>query len=102
MKRGMHFSHACLTASAIEFTMLQCNISNMSWEEYLGTKAMSTRIHPIHSGFETLRLAGLSPRSSAGYHNFGSATNEQLTAMAYARHGAVSRPTAIFTDFRER
>lgn len=63
---------------------------------------MTTRIRPIHSGFETLRLAGLSARSTTGYHNFGSATNEQLTAIAYTRRGALSRPTAIFTDFRER
>lgn len=63
---------------------------------------MTTRIRPIHSGFETLRLAGLSPRSTSGYHNFGSATNEQMTAQAFARRGGLSRPTAIFTDFRER
>lgn len=63
---------------------------------------MTTRIRPIHSGFETLRLAGLSPRSTASYHNFGSATNEQMTARAFGQRGGLARPTAIFTDFRER
>lgn len=63
---------------------------------------MTTRIRPIHSGFETLRLAGLSPRSTQGYHNFGSITNEQISARAYVRRGMQARPTAIFADFRER
>lgn len=63
---------------------------------------MSTRIRPIHSGFETLRLAGLSPRSTAGYHGFSTVTNEQLTARAYARRGNLTRPAAVFADFRER
>lgn len=34
---------------------------------------MTTRFRPVHSGFETLRLAGLGPRSSQGYHRFGAA-----------------------------
>ncbi|MCO5730880.1 hypothetical protein [Rhizobium sp. SSA_523] len=63
---------------------------------------MTTRIRPIHSGFETLRLAGLSPRSTPGYHNFGSITNEQISARAYVRRTGAVRPAAIFTDFRER
>ncbi|MGF9692871.1 MULTISPECIES: hypothetical protein [unclassified Rhizobium] len=63
---------------------------------------MTTRIRPIHSGFETLRLAGLSPRSTEGYHNFGSATNEQISARGYLRRGGLARPTAVFADFRER
>jgi hypothetical protein len=63
---------------------------------------MTVRIRPIHSGFETLRVAGLSPRSTSGYHNFGSATNEQLTARAYGRRVSFTRPTEIFADFRER
>jgi hypothetical protein len=63
---------------------------------------MTMRSRPIHSGFETLRLAGLSPRSTQGYHHFGSATNEQMTSRAMARSTGVSRPTAVFADFRER
>ncbi len=63
---------------------------------------MTTRFRPIHSGFETLRIAGLPPRSTQGYHRFGSATNEQMTARALAHQAQVTRPAAIFTDFRER
>jgi hypothetical protein len=63
---------------------------------------MLMRNRPIHSGFETLRLAGLLPRSTQGYHNFGSATNEQLTASAFGRRVGPSRPTAVFADFSER
>jgi hypothetical protein len=63
---------------------------------------MTTRFRPIHSGFETLRTAGLSPRSTQGYHHFGSATNEQITARAMGRPPGVTRPAAVFADFRER
>ncbi|CDZ38862.1 Hypothetical protein NGAL_HAMBI1145_45810 [Neorhizobium galegae bv. officinalis] len=63
---------------------------------------MTTRFRPIHSGFETLRIAGLSPRSTKGYHHFGSATNEQLTSCAMARPVGVTRPASVFADFRER
>ncbi|MGW9231185.1 hypothetical protein ACWGPT_09990 [Pseudorhizobium sp. NPDC055634] len=60
------------------------------------------RIRPTHCGFESLRVAGLSPRSTQGYHRFGSATNEQITARGLSRPGSITRPSAIFTDFRER
>ena len=63
---------------------------------------MTTRFRPIHSGFETLRIAGMPPRSSQGYHHFGSATNEQMTSRAMARPMGVARPAAVFADFRER
>ncbi|AXV14787.1 hypothetical protein CYG48_03175 [Neorhizobium sp. SOG26] len=63
---------------------------------------MTTRFRPIHSGFETLRIAGLAPRATQGYHRFGSATNEQMTSRAMARPTGVSRPAAVFADFRER
>jgi hypothetical protein len=56
----------------------------------------------MHSGFESLRIAGLAPRSTSGYHRFGSATNEQLTARAMGRLDTITRPAAIFADFRER
>ncbi|MNJ78639.1 hypothetical protein D3C77_764420 [compost metagenome] len=63
---------------------------------------MTTRFRPVHSGFETLRLAGLGPRSSQGYHRFGAAANEQMTARAAMQHVRVTRPAAVFADFRER
>nr|CAD6420817.1 hypothetical protein REQ54_02150 [Rhizobium sp. Q54] len=63
---------------------------------------MTTRARTIHSGFESLRIAGMPQRSTQGYHRFGSATNEQLTARAIGRMGSITRPSAIFTDFRER
>jgi hypothetical protein len=99
----MRKSHGSASFCTVAESIPQCNISNVSWEENgTGTKAMTTRIRPIHSGFETLRLAGLSPRSTQGYHNYGSATHEQLTARAFSRRGNLTRPTAIFADFRER
>ncbi|MCJ8517286.1 hypothetical protein ABID21_000025 [Pseudorhizobium tarimense] len=63
---------------------------------------MTTRSRPIHSGFESLRVTGLSPRSTQGYHRFASATNEQLSARAIAGLGRITRPAAVFADFRER
>jgi len=60
------------------------------------------RFRPIHSGFETLRLAGLPSRSTQGYHRFGSATNEQMTSRALSRPAGITRPTAVFADFLER
>ena len=63
---------------------------------------MTTRFRPVHSGFETLRLAGLGPRSSQGYHCFGAAANEQMTARAAMQQVRVTRPAAVFADFRER
>ncbi len=59
---------------------------------------MNQNMKPTHSGFETLRLAGRTLQNS-GFHRFGSATNEQLTARGYA--GAV-RPSQIFSDFVQR
>lgn len=63
---------------------------------------MTTRFRPIHSGFETLRAAGIGPRSTQGYHRFGSATNEQMTSRSMARPLGITRPAAVFVDFRER
>ncbi|TWF56974.1 hypothetical protein [Neorhizobium alkalisoli] len=63
---------------------------------------MTTRFRPIHSGFETLRIAGLSPRTTDGYHHFGSATNEQMTSRGMGRPLGALRPAAVFADFRER
>ncbi|AYD00262.1 hypothetical protein [Neorhizobium sp. NCHU2750] len=63
---------------------------------------MTSRYRPIHSGFETLRAAGIGPRSTQGYHRFGSATNEQMTSRAMASLHSITRPSAVFADFRER
>lgn len=63
---------------------------------------MTSRFRPIHSGFETLRAAGVGPRSTQGYHRFGSATNEQITSRALVRPAGISRPSAMFAEFRER
>ena len=81
--------------------MLQRNMNLVSWEETCskGTKAMKQRLRPIHSGFETLRLAGSAYRTSRDYHRLGSLTHEQLTATGYR---IVPRPASIFSDFRSR
>ena len=63
---------------------------------------MTTRFRPIHSGFETLRIAGMPSRSSQGYHRFGSATNEQMTSRSMSRPVGITRSAAVFADFRER
>ncbi|WP_416795969.1 hypothetical protein [Ciceribacter azotifigens] len=63
---------------------------------------MTMPCRPIHSSFETLRLAGEKLGSGHGYHRFGSATHEQLSARGLGRFGQLARPCAIFTDFRER
>lgn len=63
---------------------------------------MTTRLRPIHSGFETLRIAGMSARTTSGYHHFGSVTNEQITSRAFGRPAGITRPTSVFADFRER
>ncbi|NKN39586.1 hypothetical protein HFC70_24880 [Agrobacterium sp. a22-2] len=62
---------------------------------------MTTRLRAIHSNFETLRLAGEPIRSSHPYHRFGSATNEQISARVFSRIGQITRPSAVFADFRE-
>jgi hypothetical protein len=63
---------------------------------------MTTRFRPIHSGFETLRAANGGHRSTNGYHRFGSATNEQMTSRSMSRPTGITRPAAVFVDFRER
>src|SRR3546814_4227537 len=80
MKIAMRPAHGSAALCRIAESMLRCNIRGVSWEEFTvkGTKAMITRSRPIHSGFESLRIAGMSSRSTQDYHRFGSATNEQL------------------------
>ncbi len=63
---------------------------------------MNKRFRPIHSGFETLRLAGDQLRSTHGYSRFGFATNEQMIARGHRHqqpHGAPRTP--IFSDFQQ-
>lgn len=62
---------------------------------------MTRNFRPVHSNFENLRLAAVPARPGQGYHRFGSATNEQLSARVYARPSQVSRPSAVFADFYE-
>lgn len=62
---------------------------------------MTRYSRPVHSNFENLRLAAEPVRPGQGYHRFGSATNEQISARVYARPGLISRPSAVFADFHE-
>ncbi|WP_322883078.1 hypothetical protein U8C37_05485 [Sinorhizobium medicae] len=55
---------------------------------------MTARYRPIHSSFETLRYAGPASRAP-----FGTAANEQMTAMALAR---TTRPAQIFSELIQR
>lgn len=57
---------------------------------------MNKRFRPIHSGFETLRLAGDEVRSTQGYSRFGFATNEQMIARGTGINSRTARPNAIF------
>jgi hypothetical protein len=59
---------------------------------------MTVRARPMHCKFETLRLAAEPMRNGQPYHRCGLATNEQLTARVFGR---ISRPIALFADFRE-
>ena len=62
---------------------------------------MNKRFRPIHSGFETLRLAGDQVRSTQGYSRFGFATNEQMVARGTGINSRTARPNAIFSDFQQ-
>ncbi|GEO84413.1 MULTISPECIES: hypothetical protein [Alphaproteobacteria] len=62
---------------------------------------MIVRARPLHCKFETLRLAAEPLRSGQPYHRFGSATNEQLTALGLGRATMIARPVALFADFRQ-
>ena len=56
---------------------------------------MTARLRPIHSSFETLRLAGNRPAYGIGGRR--APANEQLTASGYAR---INRPA--FAEFIQR
>lgn len=58
---------------------------------------MTARFRPIHSSFETLRYAGAAYRTP--FNRFGTAANEQMTAIGLAR---TIRPAQIFADFIQR
>lgn len=62
---------------------------------------MTRQFRPVHSNFESLRLAAEPVRPGQDYHRFGTATNEQLSARVFGRSGRVSRPSSVFSDFRE-
>ena len=66
-----------------------------------GTKAMTARFRPIHSGFDTLRRVIVPVRATNGHRSLGIAANEQMTARGTGMSARVARPTAIFADFRE-
>jgi len=99
----MQFEHGSGAVASIAESMLHCNIgiNVLGGTIRQGSLAMTARTRPIHCNFETLRLAGERLRSGHGYHRFGSATNEQLSARVLGRLGQITRPSAIFTDFRE-
>ncbi|PST26482.1 hypothetical protein C7U60_05560 [Mesorhizobium plurifarium] len=58
---------------------------------------MTARYRPIHSSFETLRYAGAASRTP--FDRFGTAANEQMTAIGLAR---TTRPAQIFAEFIQR
>lgn len=58
---------------------------------------MTARFRPLHSGFETLRIAS-APRNGSA-RGRPTAASEQLTAIGYSQFG---RPSQIFSDFVQR
>lgn len=62
---------------------------------------MTRLFRPVHSTFESLRLAVEPMRPGEHYHRLGTATNEQLSARGLARGGRINRPTAVFADFQQ-
>lgn len=64
---------------------------------------MSTKSRPVHSTFETMRLAGLSARTSHGYHRFSSVASEQLSGRDTAtRRGGNVSPMTVLAGFSHR
>lgn len=62
---------------------------------------MTVPARPLHCKFESLRLAAGPLPGRHSYHRFGSATNEQLTALRLGRTGFMPRPTVLFATSRE-
>ena len=58
---------------------------------------MTARYRPIHCSFETLRHAGAARRTP--FNSFGTAANEQMTAIGLAR---TTRPAQIYAEFIQR
>ncbi|MFB2551036.1 hypothetical protein [Ensifer soli] len=58
---------------------------------------MTARFRPVHSNFETLRHCG--PARRQPLMAFGSAANEQMTAMGSMR---TTRPLPLFSEFVQR
>ncbi|WEX87672.1 hypothetical protein PZN02_000090 [Sinorhizobium garamanticum] len=59
---------------------------------------MTARFRPIHSSFETLRHAGVALRTP--FNTFGTAANEQMTAIGFTR--TTRRPAQIYAEFIQR
>jgi hypothetical protein len=97
----MHSTHICRVFLSVAKSIVHCNISNVSWEESTGTKAMSTHLRTTHCRFETLRLASNNVRTTQSYRRTGFATNEQIVARGTGTSGRIARPAAIFADFQE-
>ncbi|KQV63855.1 hypothetical protein [Rhizobium sp. Root1220] len=62
---------------------------------------MSAPFRPIHCGFETLRLANNSVRTTQSHSRIGFATNEQMIARGTGASSRIARPAAIFADFQQ-
>ncbi|NRP71201.1 hypothetical protein ILFOPFJJ_02085 [Ensifer psoraleae] len=58
---------------------------------------MTACFRPIHSSFETLRHAGAALRTP--FNNFGTAANEQMTAIGLSR---TTRPAQFYAEFIQR
>lgn len=59
---------------------------------------MSAHFRPIHSSFETLRHASLALRTP--FNRNGTAANEQMTAIGFAR--TTRLPAQIHAEFIQR
>jgi hypothetical protein len=82
-------------------SIVRCNISDVSWEESIGTKAMSPNHRTTHCRFETLRLANKNVRTTQSYRRTGFATNEQMVARGTGTSNRIARPAVIFADFQQ-
>lgn len=93
--------HACRVFLSVVKSIVRCNISDVSWEESIGTKAMSPHLRTTHCRFETLRPASNNARATQSYRRTGFATNEQIVARGTGTSSRIARPAAIFADFQQ-
>ena len=95
MKKAMRIAHTSNAMPSVVESMVQCNMRlREDWNKDMN---MTARFRPMHSSFETLRHSGTSLRTP--FNNFGSAANEQMTAIGYAR---TTRPVQIYSEFIQR